>query len=60
MAAARILCNTKAAKEAQLTYQECSDYANGYIGGVKDGDGPGYKVAPEVGTTKGTVLVQPY
>lgn len=31
MAAARILCNTKAAKLAQLTYQECADYAEGYF-----------------------------
>jgi hypothetical protein len=43
LAAARILCNTKAAKEAQLTFLECSNYAEGYIGDGNDADGPVFK-----------------
>jgi hypothetical protein len=31
LAAARILCNTKAAKTAQLTYQECANYYAGFF-----------------------------
>ena len=58
LAAARILCNTKAAKTAQLTYQECANYANNYFGGIQDGDGPGYTVPAGTGTLKGTVIVQ--
>lgn len=52
MAAARILCNTKAAKEAQLTYQECANYAEGYFGGVQDGDSPRFSVPAGQGTPK--------
>lgn len=52
LAAARILCDTKAAKKAQLTYQECANYAVGYFGGVQDGDGPGFTVPAGKGTPK--------
>lgn len=52
LAAARILCNTKAAKEAQLTFQECANYEEGYFGGVQDGDGPGFTVPAGKGTPK--------
>lgn len=52
LAAARILCDTKAAKKAQLTYQECANYAVGYYGGEQDGDGPGFKVPAGKGTPK--------
>jgi hypothetical protein len=43
LAAAKILCNTKAAKEAQLTWDECQNYATGYFGDGNDADGPVFK-----------------
>jgi hypothetical protein len=52
LAAARILCNSKAAKEAQLTFQECANYEEGYFGGKQDGDSPQFTVPAGTGTPK--------